>query len=164
MNKIKKLEGHELDLLNGQNGFSIETKFLGRRKVWKVNRFTLGLMDMQSRLYHKLHIEPEFYDNSGNISELIGKAVKENAKICAEIIAISVLGSKWKIFFFKKVLKKHFYWQVDSKKLLEFTNNLFVANNYKDFMTSIALMSVRTITSPATVKADPIEESKAPTE
>lgn len=160
MDKQKFQEGKELDLLNGKNGFTVTTRLFGRVKKWRVTRFPLGLMDMQSRLYHQLTIDSGYYDNSAPVTEVLGKAVKANARICAEIIAISVLGRRWKIFLFKWWLTRHFLWQIDSEHLLKFTRNLFEANNYKDFMASITLMSVNTVTRPAeaTPKAVEIED------
>lgn len=147
-------EAAELDLLNKKNGVVVETKLFGRKKLWKAAFFPLGLMDMQSRLYHKLEI-----DYKGTTSEIVGKNVKHNAKICAEIIAITLLAKPWKIRLFKWWMKRHILWNVDSGKLWKFTNDLFIANAYKGFITSIELMSVNKVTAPT--EANPIEGSEA---
>lgn len=162
MNKQYLQERNELDLLNGKNGLAIETRLFGKRKIWKATFFPLGLMDRQSQLYHRLKLDKGFYDNTAPVTNVVAKAVRDNAKICAEIIAITVLGKPWKIFLFKWCMKRHFLWQVDSGRLLAFTNDLFKANRYTDFMTSIALMSVSKTTTPT--KADAIEDLGAPTE
>ncbi|WP_392436467.1 hypothetical protein ACF3N7_05385 [Cruoricaptor ignavus] len=152
----KNLETKELELLNGKNGIQLETKLFGRKKVWKATFFPLGLMDVQSELYHKMQVD---YDGE-NISAVMAKNVKRNAALCAEIIAVTVLARPWKIRLFRKILKRHFLWQVDSAKLLAFVNQLFAANNYRDFMNSIGLLSVNTVTRPAenAAEADPVEE------
>lgn len=155
MIKSKLQEAQELQLLNGKNGLSIETKLFGRKKVWKATFFPLGLMDKQSELYHRLEVD---YSES-NLAAMMAKNVKKNAALCAEIIAITILGKPWKIFLFRRILKRHFLWNVNSEMLLYFTNQLFNATNYKDFMTSIGSLSVNTVTRPeSAAKADPVED------
>lgn len=163
MDKLKILEGNELDLLNGKNGIEIETVFFGKKKKWRATYFPLGLMDVQSELYHKLELDYE----QKHLPSFIGTSVKKNAKLCAEIIAVTMLGKRWKIFLFRKILKQHFLWQVDSQALLDFTNKLIQVSNYKGFITSIGSISVMRTTSPENetpAKAVQIEDLEAPTE
>lgn len=150
-------ESQELALLNGKNGFTVTTRLLGREKKWRAARFPLGLMDKQSALYHKLAIDPGYYEGTTPVTEVVGKAVKANARLCAEIMAITVLGKRWKIFLFKRWLTRHFLWQVDSATLLDFSNKLFRANNYKDFMASITLMATSTVTRPTVTPTKAVE-------
>lgn len=158
MNK-KELEEQELELRNGLNGITITTKLFGFLIRWKAHFFPIGLMDKQSLIFHKMTLDPAIYTavDTKDIISLQHKTVVDNAKLCAEVMAITILGGRgWKYWLFKRWLTNHFYWNISSQQLLHFANELYRMNDYKGFITSMALMSVKT--SP---KATAIEDSKA---
>lgn len=148
-------EREEIDLLI-EKGFLIKTritsifKFGRKYRTWKVSFLPLGLMDYQTDLFFKLDIdENKIYSGNAAVrnDEFIN-GVKANAKICAEILAISVLGSPLKIKLFRKILANYFLWRVNSKELIEFTLKLYKANDYQNFISSIVLLQAKRTTTP----------------
>lgn len=164
-------ERKEIDVLI-EKGFIVKTKsisvlrFFKKTRNWKVKRVPLGLMDLQSELFLKLQADEEKVYSESIIernNETVN-SVSRNAKISAEIIAISVLGTKLKISLFRKWLTNYFFWRVNSKDLYNFTISLYKMNDYQNFMTSIILLKAKrtsqAIAEPTiqlTNKADMIE-------
>lgn len=146
-------EQKELNILNNV-GFEIKTKLFGKDIFWKVGKIPMGIMDYQSLLFFKLksHQDQIQEDNFQEVLNLQYNSVADNAKICAEIIAITILGKPWKIKLFTWWLKRHLYWNIDSKELLDFTQKILNKNDYQSFTTSIVLLSATRVTNPETIE------------
>ena len=146
-------EEKELKVLN-EFAFDVKTKIFGKKITWKVNKVPLAIMFRQSQLFFRLKTHQDRMQ-SNDISEILNaqfNSVADNAKLCAEIIAVTILGSRWKIRLFKKLLTEHLYENIDSKDLLEFTQNVLALNDYQSFMTSTTLLSAVRVTNPMTVE------------
>ena len=163
-------ERKEIDVLI-EKGFLVKTRIksifkFGRKfRTWRVKFIPLGLMDLQTDLAFEMQVDEEkMYSN--NIAERnneIINSVKFDAKLAAQYIANSILGSKWKIKLFKKIFANYLYWRINSKELLDFTLKLYKMNDYQNFMTSIILLKAKRTSlpiseeSPTATKADMIE-------
>lgn len=155
---MENLEQEEISLLLG-NGYGFQTIFFGKQRTWKTGKITLGKMVKLSDVYIKMKVDEEAL-TSENVSESISaqyQVVRDNAKLCIDAVFIAIESElpkwmkRWK-FLLKPFIKKHFLNSFDSAELLEFTMQLLKSSNYKNFMTSTALMNGNRPT-----KAKPIE-------
>jgi hypothetical protein len=83
--------------------------------------------------------------------------VTKSTKRFANIIAIAVLDSKWKIKLFKGVLAHYFLWRMTPQKMMELSSILIQVCNFGDFINSIRLTSITRTTAPQNL----IEEKQA---
>ena len=146
-------EEKELNVLN-EIGFVIKTEFLGKKINWSVKKIPLRVMFAQSHLFFKLKINQEQLEND-NIQEILNSqfnSVADNAKLCSEIIAITILGTKWNNWLFRKLLTEHIFSNINSKELLYFTQNVLSMNDYQSFTISTTLLSAVRVTNPMRVE------------
>ncbi|WP_185246627.1 hypothetical protein [Chryseobacterium bernardetii] len=146
-------EEKELKTLNSI-GFTVKTKFLGKEIVWKINKIPLKVMFAQSYRFFKLKINQEQSEDE-NFQKMLNSqfnSVADNAKLCAEIIAITILGTKWNNWFFRKLLTEHIFSNVNSRELLDFTQNVLAMNDYQSFTISTTLLSAVRVTNPMKVE------------
>ena len=145
----KELEKEELELLVGE-GYSFETVFLGRKKTWNIGKLSMGKMLRISKISIKIKVDEEALSNSDLSVQLPAQyeAVRDNAKLLAEAVAIAV-ESKLP----KYILKWHFLNSLNSKEIMDFALELLKFSNYQNFMTSTVLMNGNRPT-----KAMPIEK------
>ncbi|WP_312900189.1 hypothetical protein [Chryseobacterium taichungense] len=155
MNEEEKLvaEEKELKILN-EVGFDVKTRLFGKERIWKVKKVPLAVMFRQSHLFFKLKTYQDQMQGE-DVTVILNaqfNSVADNAKLCAEIIAVTILGNRWKIKLFKRILTEHLYENIDSKDLLEFTQNVLSLNDYQSFMTSTTLLSAVRVTNPMKVE------------
>lgn len=154
-NERLEIERKEIDVLI-EKGFLVKTpitsflKFGRNFRTWKVSRLPLGLMDLQTDLFFQLSVDEEkmYSQNPTDRNNEIINSVKLDGKISAEIISISILGSRWKIKLFRKIFANYLFWRINSKELLEFTLKIYKMNDYQNFMTSIILLKAKRTTLP----------------
>jgi hypothetical protein len=84
---------------------------------------------------------------SDGLSEVKRLAVS-SCKPLANILAIAVLGSKWKIWMFRWLLSEYFLWRVKPTKMLELSLIINYMMNQEGFITSIRLNAIHKIASP----------------
>lgn len=138
--------------------FEVERKsilksiFRKKTRVFKMQQLYLGTLIILADKYLKLNIDEDQDDNATNPARL---APRQNAQLLAEILAIAVLNSKWKIKLFSGILSKYFLWRVTPQQLLSLTLVIHNLSNTQDFLYSIRLSKGSRITKP---KADLIEE------
>lgn len=158
-------ERAEIDILI-EKGFEVVTpvrsifRIFGKKtRSWRVKRLPLGLMDIQTDLFFQLQVnESRLYsDDPENRNNEIMNSVKDNAQLCAEIIAVSILGEKVKIKLFKKIFAKYLLWRINSKEMFEFTAKLFKMNDFQNFTTSIILLKAKRTTAPLQVVEEKTE-------
>lgn len=160
-------EQKEINLITGAAAFTFRTpkksflKQFGKPyREWKVPYNELGIMDIQSSLFFKMKVDENLLSEERSevvIAENL-RLVRENAKLAAEVVAVSVLGSKLKIKLFRKILARYFYWRLNSQNLLQIVRNIFIINDYESFTLSIVLMNANRITNPKTPKAEAVEK------
>lgn len=146
-------EEKELKVLNSV-GFTVKTKLWGKELIWKVNKIPLKVMFAQSYRFFKLKISQEKQEND-DFQEILNSqfnSVADNAKLCAEIIAITILGTKWNNWLFRKLLTEHIFSNINSRELLEFTQNVLSMNDYQSFTISTTLLSAVRVTNPMKVE------------
>lgn len=151
-------ERAEIDVLI-EKGFEVKTKVTSwmrlfkKERVWKVSRLPLGLMDVQTDLFFQLQIsENKLYSESAEVrNDEIMNSVKNNARLCAEIVAVSILGNKTLIKLFRKKFANYLLWKLNSKELFEFTKDIFRMNDFQNFTTSIILLRAKRTTTPLQV-------------
>ncbi|WP_079242591.1 hypothetical protein [Chryseobacterium indologenes] len=145
-------EEKELKVAN-QIGFTVKTSFWGKEIAWKVKKIPLKVMFAQSYRFFKLKVSQEKQEN--DFQEILNSqfnSVADNAKICAEIIAITILGTKWNNWLFRKLLTEHIFNNINSRELLEFTQNVLALNDYQSFTISTTLLSAVRVTNPMKVE------------
>jgi len=64
------------------------------------------------------------------------------------IVAIAILGTKWRIFFLTGILTRYLMWRVTPSKLIELAKLMIQLCNTADFLNSIRLIRGTRITSP----------------
>jgi len=171
------LEKEELELLVGE-GFSFETVFLGKKKVWHIGKITMGKMLKLSAISIKIKFDEESLSSTDLSVQLPAQyeAVRDNAELLAEAVAVAVEDQYWEVLpkkvpkwlpnfvtkFIKKqtelipidFLKDHFLNSLNSEEIMKFSLELLKFSNYQNFMTSTALMNGNRPT-----KAMPIEKT-----
>ncbi|CAD0220296.1 hypothetical protein [Chryseobacterium sp. JV274] len=146
-------EEKELKVLNSV-GFAVKTSFWGKELIWNVNKIPLKVMFAQSYRFFKLKVFQEKQEND-DFQEILNSqfnSVADNAKLCAEIIAITILGTKWNNWLFRKLLTEHLFNNINSRELLEFTQNVLSLNDYQSFTISTTLLSAVRVTNPMKVE------------
>lgn len=128
-------------------GFIFSTPFfLGRKKKWHVKPLRLGALDEISSVLLKMKLnEDELQENPlGQYKHVI----KDNATLCAEVVAVSVLGKKWRIRLFKKALTSYFKWNLTPSQIATYYLKIITMADMGNFINSIRLMSGATTTKP----------------
>lgn len=146
-------EEKELKVLNSV-GFTVKTKFWGKEIKWRVRKINTRTMFKLSYRFFKLKVQND-EDQTDDIQKMLNyqfNSVYDNAKICSEIIAITILGSKWDNWVYRKLLTEHIYRNINSKELLEFTQNVLSALDYQSFTISTTLLSAVRVTNPMKVE------------
>lgn len=145
---MENKEQEEINLLTG-NGFQFETSFFGRKINWNIGKITLGKMFQLSDVFIKIKVDEETMYNTDLSIQIPAQyqSVRDNAKLCAEAVAIAV-ESKLPRWF----LKWHFFNSLDATETSKFALELLKFSNYQNFMTSTVLMNGNRPT-----KAMPIE-------
>ena len=159
-NERLEIERKEIDVLI-EKGFLVKTpitsifKFGKNFRTWRVSRLPLGLMDLQTDLFFQLSVDEQkmYSQNPNERNNEIINSVKSDGKIASEVVAISILGSRWKIKLFRKIFANYLFWRINSKELLEFTLKIYKMNDYQNFMTSIILMKAKRTSLP--IKKNP---------
>lgn len=143
-----ELEKEELELLLG-NGYSFETVFFGKKKVWNIGKLSMGKMLRISKLSIKIKVDEEALSNSDLSIQLPAQyeAVRDNASLLAETVAIAVESKLPKWF-----LKWHFLNSLNSEEIMKFSLELLKFSNYQNFMTSTVLMNGNRPTKAMTVE------------
>lgn len=139
--EIKELE--QIKTISSPDLIVLKTKFFGIKKNWKLSKLSLGKMFKLSEKYIQLKYEKlEDIEPENQLASQI-ESVKNNAKICADIMAIAVDSwlPKW-------YLKKHFLKNVNSRELKNFAQIILKQSDYGNFMLSIVLMNGNRITKP----------------
>jgi len=145
---MENKEQEEISLLTG-NGFQFETSFFGRKINWNIGKITLGKMFQLSDVFIKMKVDEESAYSTDLSIQIPAQyqSVRDNAKLCAEAVAIAVDSKIPKCF-----LKWHFFNSLDATETSKFALELLKFSNYQNFMTSTVLMNGNRPT-----KAMPIE-------
>ena len=153
MEDFDKLEAekHEGDALIDR-GFYFEVpkksilKWFSKKKTrtFVIPQPCLGVLDLMSRIF----LDIEFDEKAINENPLTEtKRLATHGPRLAEVIAIAVLGSKWKIKYFSKILSSYFFWRIQPDNLFKIVLGLTQISNLSDFTNSIRLTSrIRTTT------------------
>lgn len=152
-------EKNEADILIDR-GFFFEVpkksllRWFSKKKTrrFEIQQPYLGVLDMINRIF--LDIEFNEKEITENPLTETKKLVIHSRKL-AEVIAIVILGSKWKIRLFAKVLGRYFLWRITPDNLLQITLGISQMSNLENFIVSIRLMSRIRTTAPK-----PIEEKQ----
>lgn len=134
----KKVEKQELDILLEKG-----LEFTAGGKKYTIKQPYLGTLDYIAEQLLKLHVNREIL-SSEDPMEIFAeqkRMIRPNAKICARIVAIAVLNSRWKIKFLAGLYARRFYWTVTPEDMMKLTNIILKACNLADFTSSIALLS-----------------------
>ncbi|WP_284464902.1 hypothetical protein [Chryseobacterium sp.] len=155
LNEEEKIiaEEKELKVLNN-TGFAVKTIFWGKEMTWIVKKIPLRVMFAQSYRFFKLKVSQDKTENE-DFQEILNSqfnSVIDNSKLCAEIIAITILGTKWNNWIFRKILTEHLFSNINSRELLEFTQNVLSMNDYQSFTISTTLLSAVRVTNPMRVE------------
>ncbi|MFP3835355.1 hypothetical protein [Chryseobacterium sp. SIMBA_028] len=144
-----ELEKEELELLVGK-GYSFETTFLGKKRIWNIGKLSMGKMLRLSKVFIQIKVDEESLSNTDLSVQLPAQyeAVRNNAHLCASAVAIAVESKLPKWF-----LKWHFLNSLNSEEIMNFSLELLKFSNYQNFMTSTVLMNGNRPT-----KAMPIEK------
>ncbi len=65
------------------------------------------------------------------------KSMETNIPLQAEILAIAILNNPFKIFLFKRILKRFLLWNLDESSVSQLTTVMLDKANFMAFMTSI---------------------------
>lgn len=150
----KKLEKNELDLLI-EKGVRFKVKktsllqYFGKKeREFEIFQPYLGTLDYLSAQYLKLDYSAQKLANENWLNES-KRLQAAHSKTCANIVAIAVLNSKWKIKLFYKFLANYFFWHLKPDKLSKIAEIILQMSNISDFTNSIRLMSImETTTAP----------------
>lgn len=123
-------------------------------KQYLIKQPFLGTLDYLSNEFLKLDFNSENLnsDNPIKVFDEQKRIVQPNVKICARIVAIAVLNSRWKIKFLTGWYAAKFRWSVTPEDLFKLTNIVLQASNLRDFTNSIALLSINRTTAPAAIE------------
>lgn len=141
--------------------FDVEKKsllrLLSEKKQWRfmIGQPYLGTLDFLAECFVQMR-----FDEKRIEADWLGESkqmMRANAKLCAKIVAISWLNSKWGIRFLLPAATNFFLWRVTPKKLLQLSHIIFQMSNLPDFTASIKLMSLD-----LRVTAPNLMEGKAP--
>lgn len=148
MNKELK----ENELLLGRAEVVLTTEFFGRPIRWKLSKMTLRKMLQMSEIYNKIEVDDKILEESPDQLAYQYEAVRKNAKLVAEVIAVAVKSRlpKW-------ILKWYFFRTINSGELQDFVVRVLKESNYANFTTSIFLLNSNRITKPKRIE----EESQA---
>lgn len=141
---MSEIEKKAADTLTEQ-GVYFETQTEGllrlikKSRKWYIKPSKLGTLYKCTSIYLRNEL------NGEKMNENPRKAANELAvsacKDYAEIIAIAILNSKWKIKLFSKILAGHFYWKLEPKDLYEIMVQIVTANDIVAFINTIKLTS-----------------------
>lgn len=138
--------------------FRFLPKFLGGSKTRKfsINQPYLGTLMLLSAEFLKLDFNEDKIREEG-ISE-VKRLATVSCRPLANIVAISVLSSKWKITLFKSLLATYFLWRLKPSKMLELSLVINYMMNLEGFTTSIRLNAIMKIATPPSQIEEALQE------
>lgn len=147
---MENLENEEIKLLTGE-GYSFETKFFGKKRKWTIGKIPMGKMLKLSKIFIQIKVDEEAISSEDLSIQIPAQyeAVRNNAMLCAEVIAVAVESKLPKWF-----LKRHFLNSLNSQDVKDLAFELLKFSDYQNFMISMALMNGNRPT-----KAKPIEKT-----
>ena len=131
-------------------------RFIKKKRYWHIKPLNFGTILHANR--YAMELKMNFQDNS------INAAITEmdvNIKPLVNYISVCVLGSKWKIKLFRRILTNYFLWRLSPNKSLKLALGIMQMYDLPNFITSIRLIG--TITSPQTQEnpsPNPIDGNK----
>jgi hypothetical protein len=131
------------------------------KKTFHIKQPFLGTLDYLSEQFIKLDINKAqlIADSPQEVFEEQKRILRPNVVICARIVALAVLNSRWKIKFLTWFYTKYFLWRITPSTLAKLTNMVLKASNLPDFTNSIILMSINRTTAPAVIeKVEDLED------
>lgn len=146
---LKELEQQEIDLLL-EKGLEFKTG----GKTYLIRPLTGGTLLALADQFIKLDIN-EAEIESGEFDRVWAeqkRAARKNWKICAKIVAIAVLQSRWKIKLLGWWYARKFLWTLTSNDLLRLTGIIMKMGRLQDFCVSIVLLRENRITAPTTIE------------
>jgi hypothetical protein len=156
---LLNLEREELDLMIDKGvEFTVKKRsilqFIGSpERKFIIRQPYLGTLDLLSREFLQIEFDEQKLQADG-LSES-KKLASKASKVLANILAISVLSSSWKIWLFLPLLSKYFLWRVTPSKMLELSLIINYMMNLEGFINSIRLNAVNKTASPPS----PIEKT-----
>lgn len=138
--ELLNLEKNEIDSVLDA-GIEIQ---IGRRK-YTLTQFYGGTNIHLCREFIKLEMQSADPENR---MPIFNRFVMENSRTWANIIAIAVLNSKWKIRLFKKRLANKLLWQYKNSDLEEIVQVIAKMSNYTDFIISSRSIAGMRMTKP----------------
>lgn len=122
-----------------KEGFFFE---IGKRK-WHIRPLVFGAITEANKYAVNMKLNIVESDNASMFSEL-----DKNIKPLLNFIAVCILNSKWKIWFFKKILAKYLEWKLNPDMALKIVLAILQMYDLGNFITSIRMIGQTTITSP----------------
>lgn len=134
---MEKLESEELKLLTGE-GYGFETKLFGRILKWSIGKIPMGKMLRLSKIFIQIKVDEEAISSEDLSIQIPAQyeAVRNNALLCAKVIAEAVDSRLPKIF-----LQWHFLNSLNSQDVKDLAFELLKFSDYQNFMISMALMN-----------------------
>lgn len=158
-NNTIKAEKLEADILIDRGmEFTTEKKSLlkyfskKKQRTWLIKEPYAGTLDYITSVAVQINFD-EVEINKDPLTES-KRLVHQHIHKCAEIIAIAVLNSKWRIKLFKRIMTHYFLWRVTPSKLKDLASIISLMMNLKDFMISIRLTSAVRTTKPNLIEQD----------
>ena len=145
-------EKQEAKLL-AEEGLIFETevksifRIFKKKRFWHIKPLTFGTI-LQANLY-AMELKLNLSDVTVNSAM---HQMNSNIRPLMSYIAVSYLGSKWKIKFFKNIMTEYFLWRLAPEKALPLSLKIIQMYDLANFIASIRLIG--TITSPMT-KVEP---------
>ena len=153
-------EKNEIDILIDR-GVSFKTpkrsllRYLSKKKEreFRIKQPYAGTLDILSGIFLKMEFDEEALsaDPLGESKRLAAKS----AKLCAKVVAIAVLNDKTMIRLFFRIMTRYFLWRITPSTMLQLALIINQMCNFRDFTSSIRLMS-----GTRTTKPNPIEQNK----
>ena len=123
-------------------------KYLSKNKerTFLISQPYLGTLDLITQIFLSINFDEEVLKESplSESKKIVGQSVKK----CAQVVAITMLNSHWKIRLFSSVLATYLLWRVTPSKLMELAVTINRMSNLGDFINSIRFMSVVRTTTP----------------
>jgi len=138
-------------LLDSPRQFKVEKRsilrFIGKKeRIFFIRQSTLGTLYHISRLSINLNFDESKIQKDPFFESKV--LIEQHIKAISLIVAISVLNSRWKIYFLKNLLALYFRWRLTPSTLFALLVQIDEYNNVKDFMNSIRLARGWRITMP----------------
>ncbi len=142
---MNKAEIKEIDLIIGNKGVVLITKFLGFKVKWRMAKMTLSRMLRLSKIYAKIKIDEDDLKNDDLGVQLASSyaAVIDNAKLAAMVVAVSVDSR-----IPDRILAWYIMRAINSADLKDFTYKVLQESNFANFTMSIFLMNGSRVSKP----------------